>query len=45
MSKPHIILDDSIDFDVVQIGTISMKNIKIVNPSDEPLIISLFLSN
>ena len=45
LAKPSIILDDQIDFDTVQIGTISMRNIKIVNPSEEPLIISLFLTN
>lgn len=38
-------VDDIINFETVQIGTFSMKSIKIVNPSDEPLMISLFLSN
>jgi len=45
MTKPTIMVDDVLDFETVQIGTFSMKSIKIINPCDEPLMISVFLTN
>ena len=44
LTKPVIMGQEEIDFDLVQIGTESKRSIKIINPSDEPLIVQLFLT-
>ena len=33
-----------IDFDIVQVGTTQMRGVKIINPTDEPLMIGLFIT-
>lgn len=34
-----------IDFDEVQIGSTSVKSVKIVNPTDDPLVVALFVAD
>ena len=44
LTKPSILDEDFIEFDTTQIGSNTSRSIKIVNPSEQPIYVSLFLS-
>ena len=35
---------EPIDFDVVQVGTAQARNIKVINPTDDPMTFALFIT-
>ena len=39
LTKPTIVSDEVIDFDVVQVGAVQSRNIRIFNPSEDTLMI------
>jgi len=45
LRKPEITSEEEIDFGIVQIGTSMSRGIKIINPTEETLQVTLFLTS
>ena len=43
--SPDSLIIEPIDFDVVQVGTAQARNLKVMNPTDDPMTFAIFITS